>query len=91
MSKVTNMTSKKGNQVPNQFRITESNGDEYFQSYKSIIVKRSEGKITLDDYFWDYSKTTSKYRNDFLGEGVAQTRSKIASGEYKLANLNGGE
>ncbi len=90
MSKVRNMISNQGNPVPNQFHITESNGDEYFQSYKSIIAKRSEGKITLDDYYWNYSKTTSKYRNDFLGEGIAQTRNKIASGEYKLANLNGG-
>ena len=85
--KVENMKSARGNKVPNQFIITD-NGDEYFQSYRSIIAKRSEGKIYLDDYYWDYSKTTGKYRNEFLGEGIAETRKKIASGEYTLTNLN---
>jgi hypothetical protein len=85
--KVENMTSARGNTVPNQFIITD-NGDEYFQSYKSIIAKRSKGKIYLDDYYWDYSVTTGKYRNEFLGEGIAETRKKIASGEYVLTNLN---
>jgi len=85
--KVENMTSTRGNTVPNQFIITD-NGDEYFQSYRSIIAKRSEGKIYLDNYYWDYSVTTGKYRNEFLGEGIAETRKKIASGEYVLTNLN---
>tara|TARA_A100000172_G_scaffold40831_1_gene24925 strand:+ start:353 stop:616 length:264 start_codon:yes stop_codon:yes gene_type:complete len=85
--KVENMTSTRGNTVPNQFIITD-NGDEYFQSYRSIIAKRSKGKIYLDDYYWDYSVTTGKYRNEFLGEGIAETRKKIASGEYVLTNLN---
>ena len=81
------MTSARGNKVPNQFIITD-NGDEYFQSYRSIIAKRSKGKIYLDDCYWDYSVTTGKYRNEFLGEGIAETRKKIASGEYVLTNLN---
>ena len=85
--KVTNMTSTRGNKVPNQFLITD-NGVEYFQSYNSIIAKRSNGKIYLDDYYWDYSVTTGKYRNQFLGEGIAETRKKIASGEYTLTDLN---
>jgi len=85
---VENMTSTRGNKVPNQFIITDNNGDEYFQSYKSIIAKRSKGKIYLDDYYWDYSATTGKYRNQFLNEKVTDTRKKITSGEYILTNLN---
>ena len=85
--KITNMLSTRGNKVPNQF-IINNNGEEYFQSYKSIIAKKSNGKIYLDNYFWDYSVTTGKYRNDFLGEGIAETRKKIASGEYILTDLN---
>ena len=85
--KVENMTSPQGNKVANQFIITD-NGDEYFQSYNSIIAKRSNGKIYLDDVFWDYSRTTGKYRNEFLGEGIAETRKKIKSGEYILKDLN---
>lgn len=33
---------------------------------------------------WDYSKTTGKHLRYFLGEGIADTRLKIASGVYKL-------
>lgn len=85
--KVTNMLSTRGNKIPNQF-IINNNGEEYFQSYKSVIVKKSKGKIYLDDYYWDYSVTTGKYRNKFLGEGIADTRKKITSGEYILTDLN---
>ena len=85
--KVENMTSSQGNKVANQFLITD-NGNEYFQSYRSMIAKKSQGKIYLDEYYWDYSVTTGKYRNEFLGEGIAETRKKIASGEYILTDLN---
>ena len=85
--KVENMISAKGNKVANQFIINSAEGC-FFQSYKSIIVKQAEGITYLDDYFWDYSVTTGKYRNDFLGEGIAETRAKIKSGEYILMNLN---
>ncbi len=75
---------------------------EVFQSYRSIIAERiywrsedikgiegvREVEIKLDEQYWNYSTTTGKYRNQFLGEGIEETRKKIASGEYKLANLN---
>lgn len=63
-----------------------------FQSYRSIIVERivwsDRVDITLDESKWDYSVTTSKYRNKFLGEDKKETLKKIKSGEYKLADLN---
>lgn len=86
--KVENMISARGNKVANQFLVTDDKGNEYFQSYRSMIAKKSQGKIYLDEYYWDYSTTTGKYRNDFLGEGIADTRKKIASGEYILTDLN---
>ena len=85
--KVENMRRPQGNTVANQFVITD-NGEEYFQSYESIIAKKSQGKIYLDEYFWDYSVTTGKYRNDFLGEKKIATQRKIDSGEYILTDLN---
>ena len=86
--KVKQMTSSRsGNPVANQFIIYTAEGD-YFQSYDSVIVANNHGEITLDSNTWDYSRTTSKYRNEFLGEGIAETRAKIESGEYTLANLN---
>lgn len=85
--KVINMTSKRGNKVANQFIIRE-NGKEIFQSYDSIIAIRDNTGITLDERYWDYSKTTGIYRNQFLGENKAETQKKINQGIYKLANLN---
>lgn len=74
--------------VANQFIITTSDG-EYFQSYQTVIAFRDNtGKVTLDKNNWDYSRTTGKYRNAFLREGIADTRKKIKSGEYALADLN---
>ena len=85
--KVSNMTSKQGNTIANQFEIWSDEG-YFFQSYNSIIVKKSKGKTYLDINKWDYSKTTGKYRNLFLGETKKETEKKIASGEYILTNLN---
>jgi hypothetical protein len=99
--KVENMTSARGNKIANQFIIKESenemsgNAIEYFQSYNSIIVKRDKFRpgvekrqVWLDCEKWDYSKTTGKYRNMFLGETKKETEAKIKSGEYILTNLN---
>ena len=86
--KVYNMTSPNGNKVANQFEIYTSKG-RYFQSYNSIIAFiDNNGKTFLDEYYWDYSTTTGKYRNMFLNEGINNTRQKIVSGEYKFKNLN---
>ena len=89
--KIEQMTGENGNQVKNQFIIYTSEAT-YFQSYKSIIVKTTfeEGKrkVYLDKTYWDYSKTTSKYRNQFLGESTKEIKKKIKDGIYQLANLN---
>ena len=75
--------------VKNQFLLSDDEGNRYFQSYDSIIVKKDrDGHITLDERYWDYSKTTGKYRNLFLGEDKKETQRQIDNGTYKLANLN---
>ena len=89
--KISNFESAKGNKVANQFIIYTP---EYtlFQSYNSVIVKTTfeDGKrvVYLDEYYWDYSKTTGKYRNQFLGEDKKATELKIKNNIYKLTNLN---
>ena len=86
--KVKQMTSpRSGSPVANQFIIYTSKG-KYFQSYDSIIVAIEDGKTMLDENTWNYSRTTGKYRNEFLGETIAETRAKIESGEYELEGLN---
>ena len=59
-----------------------------FQSYDSVIAKIENGTTFLDENKWDYSKTTGKYRNIFLGETKKETEKKINSGIYILTNLN---
>lgn len=95
--KVENMESSRGNQVPNQFIISGDNdcgSFEIFQSYDTIIVKKQYGMVDdgggifLDADSWDYSVTTGKYRNIFLGEKKAETLKKIKSGKYILTDLN---
>jgi len=87
--KVENLESKNGNKIANQFEITSPDG-RYFQSYNSMIVyvPNDVSPIQLDERFWDYSKTTSKYRNIFLGEDKKTTEKKIQEGKYILTNLN---
>jgi len=98
---VENMKSYQGNAVPNQFIITEEGHGAHgnfremktFQSYKKTIaiVTVWDGmrkETELDEDYWDSSNTTGKYRNQFLDETKRETEAKIASGEYKLKNLN---
>ena len=78
-----------GRDIPNQFIITDKDRT-IFQSYDFIIaIKWNDGDIILlDKTYWDYSRTTGKYRNQFLGEDINTTRNKIKSGKYRLADLN---
>ena len=87
--KVENMTSNNsGREIANQFIIKTDKG-VYFQSYRSMIVfKPYGGKTQLDSYYWDYSVTTGKYRNQFLGETKKETQVKIDNGTYELVDLN---
>jgi hypothetical protein len=98
--KVSNMTSSNGNDIPNQF-IIKTEAGTYFQSYESVIAFEpnniarypdentpDERKIQLDKNYWDYSKTTGKYRNQFLGETKKETQENINSGVYILTDLN---
>ncbi len=97
--KVQNMTSSKGNKIANQFIIDDSFHGyrrKIFQSYDSVIairevnLYRENAKVVvkLDRKTWDYSVTTGKYRNQFLGESKKETQAKIDSSEYILTDLN---
>ena len=89
--KVRNMTSSRGNTVPNQF-ILAGHNVSFFQSYDSTIAKEeytANGKeVTLDQVYWDYSRTTAKYLGQFLGESMKDVRRKVKDGTYKLDDLN---
>lgn len=90
------MTSPKGNPVPNQF-IIDADDSTIFQSYKSTIAVKpksftldesKQDTVLLDERYWNYSKTTSKYLSKFLNESLKDMRTKIKQGIYQLVNLN---
>ena len=85
---VLNMKSSRGNKVPNQFIIwTEE--EQFFQSYQTIIGKRDKkGNVFLDQSRWNYSVTTSKYRNQWLGMNTKEVKKAIDDGTIQLVNLN---
>lgn len=87
--RVENLYSVNGNKVANQFRI-EHNGMVTFQSYNSEIITIDRPTKTIyvgKDY--NYSNTTSKYRNSFLSDegfnGLANIKAldkAIKAGQY---------
>ena len=82
-------STKSNNAIANQFVITIENGDQIFQSYNSVIaIKTYCGKVQIDKDYWNYSRTTSKYRSIFLNENTKETRTKIDNGTYLSTDLN---
>ena len=81
--KVENMISSNGNTVANQFIIRLNSIGTFFQSYNSIIAGKTPEGIVLDKYYWNYSKTTGKYRNIFLGETKKETEQNNLIEEYE--------
>lgn len=67
---VKNITNRNGRVVPNQFIIRDdATSRTTFQSYDSMIatINYHDNTITLGKR-WNYSTTTSKYRNQFFDE-----------------------
>ena len=89
--KAVNMTSSRGNKVPNQIIITDGN-KRYFQSYNVIVSMTDTSEdfcqTYLDEKYWDYSKTTSTYLNKYLGMTSQHVKNAIKRGELILTNLN---
>jgi len=85
--RISNMKGRTGREVPNQF-ILEFEGITYFISYNKVISMKRKGEIYLDEHYYDYSRTTSKYRNQFLGMTTKEIKDKIKNEEIKLCKLN---
>jgi len=95
MIKVRNITNANGNKVPNQFEIVDTDNSTLFQSYDSMIamVRDSDSRVYLDEYYWDYSVTTMKHLYNFLRQwGYDLNKKKvlelIEDGVFTLTNLN---
>ena len=66
------------------------NFDDVYGSHQNndYTIDYSRPLIILDCDHWDYSTTTGKYRNIFLGENKRLTEKKIDFSIYSLADLN---
>ena len=86
---INNMKSNKGRTVPNQYVIKLNNCD-MFQSYETVIAIRdydsfnNKYEVYLNKEYYDYSKTTSKYRNKYLGLTTKEIEQKIKAKEFIL-------
>jgi DNA polymerase IIIc chi subunit len=97
-TKVIALKTSAGAIAAQQYMIVEDVSDAVcrltFQSYNTIIARITVNSrahtrsVELDKDCWDYSRTTSKYRNQFLGENTKTTRRSIESGEYLMRSLN---
>jgi len=74
---------KQGNQIG-----VRVGGHRYFFSYgRCIVWVDDSGQVHLSEQYWDYSRTTSKYRNKFLCESSQETEQKVKSGQYVLLDF----
>jgi len=80
-------STRSGNEIANQF-ILEDKNSETFQSYRTTIAIRKQGKIILDTSALDYSRTTSKYLYQFLNMNHKEIEAGVKDKSIKLRNLN---
>lgn len=92
MPEDTAMLNSSGRPAKDQIVRHYEDGSSDFISYGRTIVSRPfnypKEPIVLDVGKWNYSITTARYRNRFLGESTGDTRRRIESGQYVLRNLN---
>lgn len=73
----------------NVVELSNDNGEKFLQSYNSIIIKIDKtGQIFFDVVFYNYSKTTIKHRNQYLGLTSQEIEQGLRTGLYKFENLN---
>lgn len=85
--KKTYLTTPGGNPAKDQTVVHSSQGRTFYSYGTPIATIFDNGVVELYPD-WNASQTTNKYRGQFLGEGVAETRKKIESGEYRLVEGN---
>ena len=54
------------------------------KSYDKIIVVKKGGEIYLNADYYDYSTTTARHRNLFLGVDAKEFNKNLKEGRYKL-------
>jgi hypothetical protein len=83
------MSSRCGKAAPNQVTLVVG-PHHILKSYgKTIaVIDYGSGKTWLDSYYHNYSRTTIRYRNQFLGEDSPTVKRRIENGDIIMADLN---
>lgn len=64
-------------------------GTRIFRSYLSNVCRIDpDGTIYHDEYYWNYSRTTTKYLKEFLQMNIEQIHANIRAGIFKIIELN---
>ena len=85
--KTYHLKTNQGNNAVNQVVIVNDQ-ESTFQSYQTTMAHFDcEGNITLDKSY-PYSRTTSRYLNQFLNVTSKERDKHVKSGFYKIADLN---
>jgi len=70
------------------YTYTISSG-KIFQSYNAIVAFTSYcGNHFIDERYYKYSKTTSKYLSEFLGSNAKEIAKAITSGDIRLCIIH---
>ena len=88
--KIEPLRTTRGGVARNHYVIYTEDG-KYLSSYGRIVVyipNDPSEKTALDKNFYDFSKTTSTYRNIFLKIPSPSVRASIDKGMFLLTNLN---
>lgn len=79
---VDSLESRRGGNASNQFVVRFENG-EIFQSYRTIIGVKLDGKVYLTSSY-NCSMTTIYYTVQWLNMKISDIRTKISSGEFQM-------
>lgn len=61
-----------------------SNCGNVLKSYDKIIVIKKGGEIYLNADYYDFSTTTSRHRNQFLGVNAKEFNENMKKGRYNF-------
>ena len=67
--------------APNQILLTEDNGDRHFKSYTTNIASIVNGRISVNENYWNSGQTatTNRYLGDFLKIGQSGVKKYVNS------------
>ena len=58
------------------------------KSYNKVIAIQDADGITLDSYYYNYSVTTARHLNKFLGLDSNSFKKALKANKFKFTNLN---